>query len=202
LRSKKIFNSIAWIYDLTAANIRKTFTPSIRALVHEIDLGGKTVLDVGTGTGVWADMIRGCGAVVSGIDFSEKMLAKARKRYGGDICFMEADANNLADLGDDSFDIVTASFVLHGMTRDKREPVLLEMRRVSKGIVAIHDYDKGAPLFSLFLEWLEKSDYYNFTEHFYEEFCHFFIDCIKVPVSKGTALYIGGKPMGASLNNS
>jgi ubiquinone/menaquinone biosynthesis C-methylase UbiE len=163
-------------------------------LSRDIDLSGKSVLDVGTGTGVWADMIRGYGAVVSGIDVSDKMLAKAIKRYGRDISFMEADASSLTHLEDDSFDIVTASFVLHGMTRDKREPVLLEMRRVSRGIIAIHDYDKGAPLFSLFLEWLEKSDYYNFTEHFLEEFRDFFIDCKKVPVGKGTALYIGHKP--------
>jgi ubiquinone/menaquinone biosynthesis C-methylase UbiE len=174
-------------------SIKKNFKPSIRALTREINLEGKTVLDVGTGTGAWANMIREYGAVVSGIDHSEKMLAKAKKRYGEDICFMEADADNLKDMEDNSFDIVTASFVLHGMTRDKREPVLLEMQRVSKSIVAVHDYDKGAPLFSLFLEWLEKSDYHNFTEHFFDEFRRFFVDCKKVRVNKGTALYIGTK---------
>lgn len=199
MKAKKIFNSIAWIYDLTDANIRKSFKPSIRALSREIDLREKSVLDVGTGTGVWADMVREYGAVVSGIDVSDKMLAKAIKRYGRDISFMEADASDLTHLENDSFDIVTASFVLHGMTRDKREPVLLEMRRVSRGIIAIHDYDKGAPLFSLFLEWLEKSDYYNFTEHFLEEFRDFFNDCTKVTVGKGTALYIGRKPLAATI---
>ena len=193
LRSKKIFDSIAWIYHLFDRPIRKTFKPGIRALSRELPLDGKTVLDIGTGTGIWADLIRVNRAIVTGIDHSEKMLEKAGKRYGKHINFIRADAENIENFGDDSFDIVTASFVLHGMKGDKREQILLEMKRISKDIVVIYDYDKGASFFLLFLEWLEKSDYYNFIQHFYDEFSGIFTNCKKIPVKKGSALYMGHK---------
>jgi ubiquinone/menaquinone biosynthesis C-methylase UbiE len=195
LKNKCIFDSIAWIYHLFNKPIRRTFKPGIRVLSQEIPFAGKTVLDIGTGTGVWADLISVNRAIVTGIDHSEKMLEKAGKRYGKHISFILADAKNLKNFKDDSFDIVTASFVLHGMKRDKREPILLEMKRISKNIVAIYDYDKGAAFMLLFLDWLEKSDYYNFTQHFYNEFSAIFTHCKKIPVKKGSALYIGHKEM-------
>ena len=192
-RGKLIFNRIAGIYDLFDGPSRKGYKSSIRKLVREIDFKRKTVLDIGTGTGVWADIIREEGAIVSGVDFSEKMLEKARKRYGKEIHFSLADAKNLKNFEENSFDIVTACFVLHGMKRERREPILLEMNRVSKDIVAIYDYDKNASFFFLFLEWLEKSDYHNFTEHFFNEFSDIFTNCKKIPANKGSAFYIGHK---------
>ena len=69
------------------------------------------------------------------------------------------------------------------------------MNRVSKDIVAIYDYDKNASFFSLFLEWLEKSDYHNFTESFSHEFSEVFTNCKKIPITKGSAFYIGQKKL-------
>ncbi len=135
-RGKLIFNRIARVYDLFDGPFRKGYKSSIQKLVREIDFKRKTVLDIGTGTGIWADIIREEGAIVSGVDFSEKMLEKARKRCSKEIHFSLADAKNLKNFEENSFDIVTACFVLHGMKRDKREPILLEMNRVSKDIVA------------------------------------------------------------------
>ena len=119
------------------------------------------------------------------------MLIKARKRKQRDIDFTLADGLNLTHFLDKSFDIVTASFVLHGLTADKREQMLLEMKRVSKNVVVIFDHDLGVSSRMLFLEWLEKSDLRDFNENFFKEFTRFFINCKKIPVKKGSALYIG-----------
>ncbi len=190
-KSKVLFDRIAWIYNLLDKPIRKTFNPAIRKLLAEITLDRKRVLDVGTGTGIWGDLIRKHGAIVSGIDHSEKMLIKARKRNQRNIDFTLADGLNLTHFLDNSFDIVTASFVLHGMTADKRERMLLEMKRVSKNVVIIFDHDLGVSSRMFFLEWLEKSDLSNFNENFFKEFSRLFINCKKIPVKKGSALYIG-----------
>jgi ubiquinone/menaquinone biosynthesis C-methylase UbiE len=190
-KSKVLFDRIAWIYNLLDKPIRKTLTPAIRKLVAEIVLDRKRVLDVGTGTGIWADLMKKNGAIVSGVDQSEKMLIKARKRNQKNIDFTLADGLNLTHFLDNSFDIVTASFVLHGMTADKREQMLLEMKRVSKNVVAILDHDPEKSKRRFFLEWLEKSDLRDFNEKFLAQFNRLFINCKIIPVKKGSALYIG-----------
>jgi ubiquinone/menaquinone biosynthesis C-methylase UbiE len=190
-KSRVLFDRIAWIYNLLDKPIRKTLTPAIRKLAAEIVLDRKRVLDVGTGTGIWADLIKKNGAIVSGVDQSEKMLIKARKRNQRNIDFTLADGLNLTHFLDKSFDIVTSSFVLHGMPADKREQMLAEMKRVSKNVVVILDHDVSGPSRRFFLEWLEKNDLRDFNEKFLDEFNRLFIDCKKIPVKKGSALYIG-----------
>lgn len=136
-KSKTLFDRIAWIYNLLDKPLRKTLTPAIRKLAAEMVLDRKRVLDVGTGTGIWADLMKKNGAIVSGIDQSEKMLIKARKRNQRNIDFTLADGANLTHFLDKTFDIVTASYVLHGMPANKREQMLQEMKRVSKNVVVI-----------------------------------------------------------------
>lgn len=172
-------------------SVEKGFRPAAGLLAREIDLKGKSVLDVGTGTGAWASLLKEKGAVVTGIDHAEKMLAKGKKRYGDTIRFIHGDGSDLKIFPDGSFDMVTASYVLHGMNRQQREPVILEMKRVSNGLVVFNDFDIGASPFALFLEWLEKSDYHNFARNFHQEMADYFDNCRKIPVSKGHALYIG-----------
>lgn len=190
-KSKTLFDRIAWIYNLLDKPLRKTLTPAIRKLAAEMVLDRKRVLDVGTGTGIWADLMKKNGAIVSGIDQSEKMLIKARKRNQRNIDFTLADGANLTHFLDKTFDIVTASYVLHGMPANKREQMLQEMKRVSKNVVVILDHDVNGPSRRFFLEWLEKNDVRDFNEKFFNEFSRTFINCKKIPVKKGCALYIG-----------
>jgi len=69
------------------------------------------VLDVGTGTGLVAAAARDRGADVVGVDFSEAMLAEARRTVPG-VEFREASADGLP-FADRSFDAVVANGVLH-----------------------------------------------------------------------------------------
>ncbi|MBB4965714.1 class I SAM-dependent DNA methyltransferase [Saccharothrix violaceirubra] len=74
------------------------------------DLAGRTVLDVGCGTGFYPRLFRTLGATrIVGVDSSTEMLACAR-RAGDDIDYHHLDATDLPVLGE--FDVVTAIWLL------------------------------------------------------------------------------------------
>jgi len=80
--------------------------------------GGTQVLDLGTGTGVAAAAILERGASVIGIDFSEAMIAEARRRLP-EVDFRVASAEELP-FDDGSFDAVVANGVLHHLAEPDR----------------------------------------------------------------------------------
>ena len=73
--------------------------------------GGDNVLDLGTGPGLTAAAAAERGAEVVGIDFSEKMVQEARRRYPG-LDFEVAAAESLP-YADGRFSAVIGNFVLH-----------------------------------------------------------------------------------------
>lgn len=88
---------------------------------------GTRLLDIGTGTGVVAAAAaRQLGASVIGVDFSETMLAEARRSVRG-VDFRTASADALP-FDDGSFDAVVANVVLHHLGRP--EAALAEAHRV------------------------------------------------------------------------
>lgn len=94
-----------------------------------------SALDVCTGTGDLAGCLRRLGdpsMSVTAVDFSEPMLAEARRRAGSaDIVFAQADAAMLP-FPDDRFDLITISFALRNLnvSRARFESCLAEFRRV------------------------------------------------------------------------
>ena len=83
---------------------------------------GDRVLDVGTGPGLVAAAAAGRGAEVVGVDFSEAMLAEARRAHP-ELDFRLGSAEELP-LEDGEFDAVVGNFVLHhsgGPDRAMRE---------------------------------------------------------------------------------
>jgi len=102
-------------------------------------LEGRIVLDVGTGTGRAAIALARRGAVVTGVDASEEMLAVARRRaeaVGANVSFQHGDAHGLAysDRGFDS--VVCLRVLMH--TPDWRQS-LAELCRVADARV-VFDY--------------------------------------------------------------
>jgi SAM-dependent methyltransferase len=103
------------------------------------DVRGKTLLDVGTGTGRAAIVLAQAGARVTGIDASNEMLAVARPRAAQAavaISFQHGDAHALG-FGDQSFDAVISLRVL--MHTPRWQTCLAELCRVSRDLVVI-DY--------------------------------------------------------------
>jgi malonyl-CoA O-methyltransferase len=93
------------------------------------EVRGLEILDVGTGTGRHAIRLSERGARVVGIDFSDKMLAKARDKAGAAaVRFLKADVTGRLPFSDGSFDRVLSALVLEHVA-DLR-PFFSELGRV------------------------------------------------------------------------
>jgi 2-polyprenyl-3-methyl-5-hydroxy-6-metoxy-1,4-benzoquinol methylase len=95
------------------------------------DVRGRSVLDVGTGTGRAALLLAKAGAIVTGVDPSEQMLAVARERAkaeGQAIAFRRGDAHAL-EFPDGVFETVISLRVL--MHSPRWRDALSEMCRVA-----------------------------------------------------------------------
>jgi len=188
-RAKFIFDLIAPVYGLVDSYLVKSYSKSIDILKNEINLEGKSILDIGTGTGAWAAMFVGNNeSKIHGIDISSKMLNNGKKKYPT-INFAIGNAENLMGIEDNSFDIVTASYVVHGVKTNNRAKILSEMKRVSKKHVVLHDFIGKTPVFIRILEFFEKSDYKNFKENICKELELNFSEVKKTVSDYGTGLY-------------
>ncbi len=193
-RAKSLFNLIAPAYSALDRYVKKGFRKAINNIQNEVDITGKSVLDIGTGSGAWAALYKEYGAAkVHGVDFAHKMIKKAGNRYSPDITFSVGDAENLTEFDDNSFDIVTTSFVLHGMKEDKRKMILAEMKRISKKHVIINDYYGKTPIVAQFLEFMEMSDYKYFKKNFTKELASMFPQTKREKASFGTSVYFATK---------
>ncbi len=189
-RHQQIFNLIAPVYSALDNYVKKGFNKAIKNVLNEVDLSGKSVLDLGTGPGAWAALFKEHGAEkVHGIDFAQKMIYRAQKRYSPEIHFSVGDATNLNTFDDKSFDIVTASFMLHGFPRDYREKILKEMKRIARELIIVNDYYGKTPLIAQILEYFEKSDYINFKKTFCDELKTHFQNIKRQKASWGTSVY-------------
>jgi ubiquinone/menaquinone biosynthesis C-methylase UbiE len=190
-RAKFIFNLIAPVYHLIDKGTEKDFEMMAELLNRHYPLAGKSVLDVGCGTGSWISALSKYDLkYAAGADFSEKMITVAKKRVKGIDCFVQ-NGQNLDMFDDNSFDVVTATFVLHGMKKDKRAIVLKEMKRVAKEIVVIHDFYDNRQFAVQLLEFLERSDFKNFQKNFKNEIPLFFDEYEIIKGENDNALYVG-----------
>jgi phosphatidylethanolamine/phosphatidyl-N-methylethanolamine N-methyltransferase len=118
------------VYDLVFG---KVFERARTAAIAATQRIGGRVLDVGVGTGMCLPRYT-CASGVVGIDLSEPMLRKARKRVAElglanieRLAVMDAEA---LDFPDNSFDAVVAQFVVN--TVPHPEGALAEFARVVK----------------------------------------------------------------------
>lgn len=123
------YNRIAPIYDLMEILPERRFIPWREQLWDQIPAG--QILEVGVGTGKNFPY-HPEGAVITGIDLSEEMLARARRRaqgLGQELDLRQMDVQRL-DFPDDTFDAAVATFVFCSVP----DPVLglRELSRVVK----------------------------------------------------------------------
>ena len=116
------------------------------------DVAGRTILDVGTGTGRAAIGLARKGARVTGVDASAEMLRVARDRAASeqaDVAFAVGDAHHL-DFGDRAFDCAVSLRVLMH-TPDWRR-CLAELCRVA-GDRVVFDYPSALSAAALQAGW-------------------------------------------------
>jgi demethylmenaquinone methyltransferase/2-methoxy-6-polyprenyl-1,4-benzoquinol methylase len=124
---RSMFDRIAPVYDamnrlMTAGLDRRWRRETVSAVVRT----GDRVLDVCCGTGDLAVAAAAAGGRVTGVDFSERMLERARRK-SANVEWLQADALALP-FADGSFDVATAGFGVRNFA--DLEAGLRELRRV------------------------------------------------------------------------
>ena len=113
------------------------------------DLTDKKILDVGTGTGTMAVMVKQAfpSAEVVGLDGDPQILEIARSKaqsLGIEIQFDQGMSFELPYL-DGSFDVVLTSMMLHHLTREDKQSTAREMYRVLRPGGKLFGADFAAP---------------------------------------------------------
>lgn len=146
---RKMFDRIAPVYDamnrlMTAGLDRRWRDEAAAAVVRP----GDRVLDACCGTGDLAIAAAKAGGKVTGLDFSEPMLARAREK-NPDIEWVSGDALALL-FADKSFDAATVGFGARNLADIDRG--LAELRRVlkPKGRLAILEITRPRGLLAPF----------------------------------------------------
>ncbi len=128
--TRKTYDRIAPVYDLMESLVeRSRYSKWRKILWSKVD--GNKILEVGVGTGKNFPYYPNNGEITA-IDFSEKMLARARQRaekqkVGVHLQYM--DVQNL-EFQDNTFDSIAASFVFCSVPDPVRG--LMELKRVCK----------------------------------------------------------------------
>ncbi len=123
-------------YEKIASDFSHTrgwFWPELR-FISDLVPDGERLLDIGCGNGRFLGMLEGKSVNYTGIDFSEGLIAVARKRYHDQAhtTFIVGDALSLP-FPDKSFDTVVSFAVLHHIpSRAYRVQFLREAARVAK----------------------------------------------------------------------
>ena len=146
---RSMFDRISPVYDA----MNRTMTMGLdqrwrRAAVAAVVRPGDRVLDVCCGTGDVAVAALRAGGRVTGLDFSERMLERARRK-SADVEWVQGDALALP-FADGSFDSATAGFGVRNL--DDLERGLAELRRVLRtgGRVAILEITRPSGLLAPF----------------------------------------------------
>lgn len=127
LPAKELYQAWAGTYDGSPNPLIEAESKALAGIIG--DVAGKKVLDLGCGTGRYAIHLARSGATVTGVDFSDEMLAIARNNAAGlDITFANAEVHAVPL--HDEFDLVLCSLVLSHVA-DLR-PVMQEMARLTR----------------------------------------------------------------------
>jgi len=103
-----------WLY-------KARFRAMHRALEkHRIDISGKSLIDIGVGSGAWIPFWQKCGvSKIVGNDITSVSVSALQKKYP-QLEFFEGDiGSELFDFRKEAFDIVTAFDLLFHITDDK-----------------------------------------------------------------------------------
>jgi len=207
-RAEGLFSVIAPIYDLIlspaltclyhkaiaqAIKLIPSLNPNDKGTSGSQESLNMTALDVGTGTGLLAAVLADYGFIVSGIDISENMLKKAKRRRPGAAKFIRAPAHCGSMQPGAPFDLVCAAMLMHGLPRGYRQQVLKDMALAAKRAVLIVDYSPSYRLLTAAVERLEGSFYRGFITEFPEDLslCYGHTNVLTYPLNGSCSLYIG-----------
>jgi pimeloyl-ACP methyl ester carboxylesterase/SAM-dependent methyltransferase len=132
------------LYDGSAyGRLVEPLLAGVHGIVAERLPDGERVLDACCGTGGLGRRLSADGRDVVGVDLSPDNIAYAKSHSDSSrLSFEVGDVSQLA-YDDDAFDAATIVMALHEMPAGCREPVLRELGRVARKVVAV---DFNAPM--------------------------------------------------------
>ena len=147
------YDAVAWLLGERAVKARLIAQAAIAP--------GHDVLDLGSGTGTLALMVkeRCPQARVSGVDIDPRILAMARRKAtaaGRDVRFGEGSATD-PPFAAGSFDRVLTTLVLHHLTTPQKRAALAAARRLLRSGGELHVADWGRPQNALM--WLAATSF-------------------------------------------
>ena len=125
------WDRVAGVYDLFVNVVNRKTHRELKRIVANLIWPEDEVLECACGTGLLSAVIAGRCRRLTATDFSEKMLAKARKNCAAfrNVTFAFADVTALG-YPDESFDKVVAGNVIHLL--DEPLKALAELNRVCR----------------------------------------------------------------------
>jgi SAM-dependent methyltransferase len=154
-RARRFFNRMSPLYPIVERHLFPQYRDVLDRLALPPELG---VLDLATGTGLLAGAFAERGHAVAGLDFAERLLIRARRRFpGGD--FRNLDLRHLDEIATGSYDLVSMGYFLHGLSPGFRRFILRETARIARTHVLIFDYGCDGGWFIRLVEWVEGPNY-------------------------------------------
>ena len=149
----KSFGSASASYDVSARLQRYTGKHLMPWLPNRNDL---TVLDLGSGTGFFTDLLASSYQQVMGVDISKDMLKFAKENRNEAISWLEADAYKLP-LQDNSIDFIYSNLMIQWC--EPLDSVINEVMRVLKpGGLFIFSTLVNGTLYELKSSWAQVDD--------------------------------------------
>ena len=112
------------------------------------------------------------------------------KQENNKVKFINASIIDDIQFKDKSFDISISSYVAHGLNKQERKDMYLQMKRISKEYVIIFDYNDSRALLTDIVEFMEGGDYFNFIKNAKEEMEEIFDEVRVINVDIRSAWYV------------
>lgn len=141
------FDRVSEVYDATRS-LRPDVMEAVLDGLEQALRGTNSLLDVGVGTGRFADPLRRLGFEVVGVDLSRRMMAKAQEKQLPDLIL--ADAESLP-LRSKSFEVAMMVHILH-LVDDWRRVVGEVVRVTSRHVVSVIEKVEGTSFRDLYIE--------------------------------------------------
>lgn len=184
----RLFNLIAPFYNLFFKMQTKNYRTLIEKNIDKIDISEDAkILDLGSGTGAFGYCWQEKGYEVKGVEASPNMYKRC---LSNGVDCERIDITDGLPFADNSFELVTAAYLAHGLTEEKREVLYEETKRVASEYIIYHDYHQNDYLLIKIIEFLEGGDYFDFVKSVPEEFGEYFEDFEIVKNSPWNSWYI------------
>ena len=148
---------------------------------------GVTALDLGCGTGKLTARLLEAGHPVTGVDFSENMLAAAGKNAPG-AAFVQAELKEVPEkLAGQTFDCIVAAYALHHLPDEDKYALLTALKALLKpegviilGDVSFPDREGLEAVREAYEEEWDDSEFYLVREELEAALPQFDVDCIPI----------------------